>query len=322
MKRSLAKFAMTGALTGILGFALVPLGSLTGPVLIQQAQASEIKFIVNGLPITSYDIARRTAFMKLQNKRGNLRSQAEDEMIRQALVTAEMKRVGIRISDAQVEEAFKNFAKGNRMSTRQMSGILGQAGVTAKHFKEFIRAQMGFGQAAQIRSRRGSAGNSDTTRRDAVRAMLQSNDKPTATEYLLQEIIFVVPAKDRKSQLAKRKREAQNLRNRYAGCSSARGLAKGLVDVTVRDMGRFIAQELPSTWAKEVKKLSEGKATSVKTTPRGVEFVGVCRTRTVSDDRVAELTFDEQQLTSASSDKTGNESYIAELRKNAKIIKR
>lgn len=321
MKKRLARFAMKSALIGILGFALIPLQSLTGPQIVQQAQASEIKFIVNGIPVTSYDIARRTAFMKLQNKRGNLRSQAEDEMIRQALVTAEVKRVGIRISDAQVEDAYKNFAKGNRMSTSQMSKILGQAGVTSKHFKEFIRAQMGFGQAAQIRSRRSSS-NNDTTRRDAVRAMLQSNNKPTSTEYLLQEIIFVVPAKDRKSQLGKRKREAQNMRNRYNGCASARSLAKGLVDVTVRDMGRFIAQELPSTWAKEVKKLSEGKATSVKTTSRGVEFVGVCRTRTVSDDRVAELTFDEQKLTGASSDTTGNEAYIAELRKNAKIIKR
>lgn len=318
MKNRLA----TLALTGILGFAFLPVGSLVTPVIHQQAAASEIKYIVDGIPITSYDIARRTAFMKLQNKRGNLRNKAVEEMINQALVTAEIKRVGIRISNAQVEDAYKNFAKGNRMSTSQMSKILGQAGVTAKHFKAFIRAQMGFGQVAQMRSRRNGKNSSDNTRRDAVRAMLQSNNKPSATEYILQEVIFVVPAKDRKSLLGKRKREAQNMRNRYTGCSSARSLAKGLVDVTVRDMGRFIAQELPSTWSKEVKKLTEGKATSVKTTARGVEFVGVCRTRTVSDDRVAELTFDEQKLTSASGDKTGNEAYIAELRKNAKIIKR
>ena len=319
MRKRLASLA----LTGILGFAFIPMGSLVSPLPFQQAQASEIKYIVNGIPVTSYDIARRTAFMKLQNKRGNLRSKAEEEMIRQALVTSEVRRVGIRISDAQVEEAFKNFAKGNRLSTSQMSKILAQAGVTAKHFKDFIRAQMGFGQAAQLRGRRSGSNSSDTKRRQAVRAMLQSSNKPTATEYLLQEIIFVVPAKDRKSQLNKRKREAQNMRNRYTGCSSARTLAKGLVDVTVRDMGRFIAQELPSTWSKQVKTLSEGQATPVKTTPRGIEFVGVCRTRTVSDDRVAELTFDEQKLTSASTtDETGNEAYIAELRKNATIIKR
>ena len=36
------------------------------------AAASEIKYIVNNVPITSYDIQRRAAFMKLQRRKGNL----------------------------------------------------------------------------------------------------------------------------------------------------------------------------------------------------------------------------------------------------------
>lgn len=308
------------ALAGILGFATLPMIAVSTPTY-QQVQASEIRYIVNNIPVTSYDIARRAAFMKLQGKRGNLTQQANDEMIRQALVMSEVQRVGIRITDQQVESSFQNFAKGNKLTGKQLSTILNQAGVTPAHFKEFIRAQMAFGQAAQLRQRRASNSADGNAKRDAVRAMLQSNNKPTATEYLLQEIIFVVPANERSKNLSKRKREAEAMRSRYSGCESGKVLARGLVDVVVRDMGRFIAQELPSNWADDVKKLSEGKATQVKTTARGAEFVGVCRTRTVSDDRVAELTFQEQELTSQG-DKTANEDYIAELRAKARIIKR
>ena len=50
---------------------------------------------------------------------------------------------------------------------------------------------------------------------DAVQRMLQQGgEKPTATEYMLQQVIFVVPASERKASLAKRKREAEAMRAR------------------------------------------------------------------------------------------------------------
>ena len=41
------------------------------------ASASEIKYIVNNVPITSYDIQRRAAFIRLQRAKGN----ASEQMI-------------------------------------------------------------------------------------------------------------------------------------------------------------------------------------------------------------------------------------------------
>ena len=60
------------------------------------AAASEIKVIVNRIPITTYDIQRRAAFMKLQRRKGNLNELAEEEMIDQALRLGEAQRLGIR----------------------------------------------------------------------------------------------------------------------------------------------------------------------------------------------------------------------------------
>ena len=302
------------------GLALVIAASPASTVFFSTtAAASEIAVIVNSKPITSYDIQRRAAFMKLQRRKGNLNEQAEQELIDQALRTTEAQRLGIRVTDEQVDTAYNNFAKSNKMTIKQLDGIMAQSGVTKSHFKEFIRAQMSWNQALGARSRRDSSKMSE---QDVVRRMLQQGGaKPSATEYMLQQVIFVVPASER-GNMAKRKREAEAMRARFNGCNNTREFAKGLLDVTVKDLGRKLAPELPPDWAEQIKNTKVGGATAVRETQVGIEFIGICSSREVSDDRVAKLTF---QAEGAEDDKAGEElskKYTAELREKATIVKR
>lgn len=282
------------------------------------AAASEIKVIVNRTPITSYDIQRRAAFMKLQRRPGNVNALAEEEMIDQTLRLAEAQRLGIRITDDQVDNAYNNFAKSNKMTVKQLDGIMAQTGVTKSHFKEFIRAQMSWSQALGARGRSGNR----MTEQDVVRRMLQQGGaKPTATEYMLQQVIFVVPASER-GNMAKRKREAEAMRARFNGCNSTREFAKGLLDVTVKDLGRKLAPELPPDWAEQIKNTKVGGATGVRETQTGIEFIGICSSREVSDDRVARLTFQTEGAEGDKSSEDLSKKYTAELREKAKIVKR
>jgi len=278
--------------------------------------ASEVKYVVNGIPVTSYDIQRRAAFLKLQNKKGNLTKLAGDEMVDQALRAAEIKRLNIRITDQAVDQAFARFAESNKMSPKQMGEILDKMGVTERHFKDFIRSQMGWSQALSARNR---AQGGSLSEQEVVRKMLERGGaKPTATEYMLQQVIFVVPPAERKSTLGARKREAEAMRARFVGCDSTRQFAKGLIDVTVRDLGRYIATDLPNDWADAIKNTKAGQATAVRETDRGLEFIGVCSSREVSDDRVAKSVF--QAEAAAKGDDELDKNYMAELRKRAKIV--
>ncbi|WP_367715183.1 peptidylprolyl isomerase [Nitratireductor sp. GISD-1A_MAKvit] len=282
------------------------------------ALATEIRYVVNNAPITSYDIDRRVAFLKLQREGGNLRQKATDQMIEQALKLQEMQRRKVNIPNEMVNQAYARFASGNRMSTSQLNSVLAQSGVTAEHFKEFIRSQIGWGRVMQMRS--SSAGK--LSEQDVVAKMLeQGGNKPSATEYMLQQVIFVVPSGERSSLLGKRKREAQAMRGRFNGCDSTREFAKGLIDVTVRDLGRVLEPELPGDWKDQIKKTSPGNATGVRETDRGVEFIGVCSTREVSDDRVAQMVFQNEGAGNEATEKASEE-YLAELRKNARISQR
>ena len=283
------------------------------------AQASEIRYIVNKEAITTYDIQRRAAFLRLQNKRGNLQQIAAEEMIDQTVRNAEAKRLNINISDEQVAGAYERFARSNRMSSAQMDQMLNQSGVTKAHFREFIRSQMRWSQVLSRANRSGGR----MSEQDVVRRMLdQGGAKPTATEYLLQQVIFVVPAAERGAKLGVRKREADALRQRFRSCETTREFAKGLIDVTVRDLGRVLAPELPPDWEKEVKAARVGSATTVRETERGVEFIGICSTREVSDDRVAQMVFGAEQQGSDDDMDKASKKLTDELRAKAQIVRR
>lgn len=301
---------------GIIGLALL-LGMGTGPLALTPVQASEIKVVVNDEAVTSYDIARRAAFLKLQRRSGSLTQIATDEMIDEALKRAAVRQAGIRIPDRVVDDAFANFARRNKLSTSQMTQILNQAGVTAAHFKEFIRLQIGWGQTVQLRSRRSQ---SLMNEQDVVAKMLeQGGPKPTSTEYILQQVIFVVPEGQR-SKLSARRTEASNMRARVNNCNDTLTLAAGLRDVAVRDLGRVLELQLPQDWADEVSGLQTGQTTKTKDTDRGVEFIVVCRARSVNDDRVAQLEFSTESLESSGGDL--GEKYLQELRDSATIKRR
>jgi peptidyl-prolyl cis-trans isomerase SurA len=301
------------------GFALLLAATFVSvTVMTPPAFASEIKYVVNDIPVTSGDIAHRAAFLKLQRKKGD----AAQEMIDQTLRMAEAKRLGIRVSDAQVEAAYQRFASSNKMQLSQLDGVMEKSGVSKGHFKEFIRAQMAWNQALTARYRSGD-GTGAVSEQDLVRKMLEKGGaKPSATEYMLQQVIFVVPAAERSATLAKRKREADAMRARFNGCSTTHEFAKGLIDVTVRDLGRVLAPQLPADWAEQIKATKVGGATVTRETERGVEFIGICSSREVSDDKVAQMVF---QNEGSGGDKNADElskKYVNELKAKARIVKR
>lgn len=297
---------------------LVAAAPMTMALPVAPAAASEIRYVVNGVPVTSYDIERRVAFLRLQRRNATAKLAAE-EMIDQALRSAEMKRSRVNISESQVDNAYARFAANNKMKPAQMDQILAQTGVTKGHFKEYIRVQMGWGQLLQAKYRQ----TGTLSEQDVVRKMLQKGgSKPTATEYMLQQVIFVVPTAERKSALGKRKREAEAMRARFAGCAQTREFAKGLLDVSVRDLGRVLAPELPPDWADAIKSTKPGSATGVRETERGVEFIGVCSSREVSDDRVAQMVFQSEAAKDSNETDEFSKKYTEELRKKAKITQR
>ena len=311
--RLLAAFAVTGAVS-----VFAPADLSLAPQAARAA--SEVAVVVNGQPVTTYQIRQRAAFLKLRREGGNLTSKATDELIDETLKMQEARRRGIKIPDQAVDEAFANFAKQNKLTTAQLTEVLSRAGFSAQGFKDYIRAQMSWGQAVQASLRR----NETVSEQEAVQRMLaQGGKKPTTTEYTLEQVIFVVPQSERGAKLSLRKREAEGMRGRLRSCPDAYDIAKQLRDVTVRDLGRVAAPELPALWKDAIESTSVGKTTPVKETDRGAEFIMVCNSREVSDDMSAAMVFRSRDLAELGKGESGPDKELLEkLKKNAKIVRK
>lgn len=290
-----------------------------GAVSVQPAfaQSSEIRYVVNNQVVTNNDIQRRAAFLRLQQRSGNLQQEAGEEMVDQMLRMREAQRLNISISDSEVDDSYQRFAASNNISTGQLDQMLAQSGVTRNHFRDYIRAQMSWGRALQARMRAENEGDE----RAAVERMLDhEGERPSATEYMLQQVIFVVPEAERSARLGERRREAEAMRQRFTGCDTTREFATGLIDVTVRDLGRVLEPELPPDWESHITSTSAGNATAVRDTERGVEFIGICSAREVSDDRVAQMVLETEA--GGESMQELSEKYTGELREAAQIVQR
>lgn len=304
---------------------IVAVAALAASVAIepsyQQAQAaSQIAAVVNKTPITSSDVARRVAFLRLQRQKGDNKT-ALNQLVEEALKRDEIARVKMSVSTDDVEKAFARFAASNKLSPEQMTSILSQAGVGADHFKGYIAVQMSWPRLVNSRFG-GNRGRMSSE--DLVKRMMENNgQKPVTTEYFLQQIIFVVPDSKRKAILGKRKSEAENSRGKFPGCDQAKQFAATMLDVSVRDLGRVLAPELPEEWKPLIEKASSG-TTSTLVTPRGVEFLAICNQRQVSDDHAAEVVFRAEDL--GKQQETGKnpneEKYLEELRNKAQIAYR
>lgn len=307
------KFPAIFRLTGLLLALAVALPvSVAGTTAVRAA--SQIKIIVNKQAITSVDIARRVAFLKLQRTGGNLGQKAREQLTDEALKLQEAARIRVLASDAEVNAAFERFAASNKLSVKQMSQVLNQAGVTPKHFKNYIRVQMSWPRVV------GAISGGGMSTQDLVSKMLERGDsnKASTTEYILQQVIFVVPASKRsKSVLNARKREADQLRGRISGCDSTTSVITGLRDVSLRQLGRIMQPQLPPDWKPLIERAGAGSTTSTRVTERGVEFIVICSAKTVSDDKAAELVFRSENDEAGESEEA--KKYLSELRKRSVI---
>jgi len=277
-----------------------------------------IRILVNNEPITNSEIQRRVKFRQLRRIKATA-AEAEQELIDELLKLQEARERNVLASDAQVNQAFENFSKGNRTTAARMATQLDQFGVGAAHFKQYIRAQMSWNRAVAGKYQSDNAQNSQSKALFELRK--SGSAKPETTEYLLQQIIFVIPQDKRAALMKNRKAEALAFQQRYGGCDTAIDLAKQLRDVSVKSLGRLMLPELPPNWSDDIQKTAVGATTAPKETEKGVELIAVCKARVVSDDRAAQVVSQSQAFDKLEQEADGAaDSYLAELRKSAVII--
>lgn len=284
------------------------------------AGGSEVKVVVNGTVITNGDIAKRMNFLRVQHQKGDLAKMAQDQLVTEALKRQEIQRVRMSVTTDDVDSAFGRFAASNKMTTAQLSDVLGKTGVTVDHFKSYIAISMSWPRVVNARFGASSRISND----DLVTRMTENKTKPVTTEYFLKQIVFVVPTAKRNAILNARKAEAEASRSKFPGCDQAKVFAATMRDVSVQDLGRILAPEIPEIWKPLLEKAS-GNTTSPVVTDRGVEYIAICSQRQVNDDVAAAAVFRAEDIGKSNAQQgvsANDKKYMDELRSKAQIVYR
>jgi len=298
---------MQRALTALV-FAILMMLGVAAPVI-----AAGVRVTVNETPISDVQISQRARLLGLERHGGNLTKAATDELINEALKMQEAKRLKITVTDAQVDAAYLNVARGLKISQDKLTQIMVAAGAGPTTLRDRIRATLAFNQITQ---------SVITPRVQFSEASLAKQAEAKVTpansyDYILKEVLFVTPGG---KGAAGRIGDANRYRARYKGCDSAVALSESFRDAAVTDVGRRHATQLAAPIAAELGKLPVGGITKPRVEAGGVSMLAIC-----AKEHAKDLTFITNQLRQSEGNnglQAETDKYLADLRAKAKIITR
>lgn len=274
---------------------------------------TSIRILVNDDPITNVDVEERTRMIKLFSGGQQGEKAAIDQLITERLMLQEAERQRVVISDADVDAEIASRAGSANMTAAQFGQALRQAGID-RTFRSFIHANLSW--ASIVRSRfRATVNITDLDVAAALTGRETPQDDQTATEYLLQRIVFVVPAGSGQSVTAQRRQEANAFRSAFQGCDHSLEQAAGNPAIVVNQPTRH--ESLPSALQAEVDALEVGGITQPETTQNGVQMFAVCAKREITGRTEAEAEV-RQELSSERGQLLARR-YLRDLRSDAVI---
>lgn len=279
-----------------------------------------IRVIVNDTPITDYDISQRARLITLTQRKSASAAKklAKEELIDDQVKLGEAQRMGVDVSQSEIDNAYANIARNVKMSPAQLNKALRSGGVKPETLKARLKAQLAWRRI--VRSR--FSGNIDVNESDIIAALKKTDeeDRKKSVEYDLKRIIVVVPKSSSGGFKSKRKRESNQIRSAFNNCENPGAVLSKYSEVVVQPIGRRLETELPGNMRDEISALEPGKLTKPSTTPVGFEMIAVCGKREIASD-IAVRTELENELR-AKEGENRSRRYLLEIRRRATIIYR
>lgn len=240
-----------------------------------RGEAQYVAVVVNGEPITNYDIEQRTKLIQLSTRKTPPRKEVMDELIDEKLKHQLVRRYNIPDLSKDVDNAFTNMARRMRASPKQFTEQLAKSGLGTETIKSRIKAELIWSQI--VRSRHQSSfqfSDRDIEARLGTRPPEESG--VAGFDYTLRPILFIVPRGSPQAAYEARRREAEALRGRVQSCDQGIVLARGLRDVAVRTPVVRSSAQLDPALRDVLEKTEIGRLTPPELTIQGIEVHALC----------------------------------------------
>ncbi len=313
---------------------VLALGILTGLLSIAPLAAQTVQRViatVNDDPITVYDLNQRVRFTMLTSRIRNsakLKQVILKSLVNERLQMQAASRLGITISDEEVNTTLNGLAKRNRISLKRLKAVLKSRGVRAKTLEEKIRAELAWREVIRRKFRRlVSVGNSDielelsrAKKKGKVRknAGEKADRKSAATRFELMKFLFQFTQGRTQEEVKSRIQEAVRMRAAFKTCKRSRAIARRLHAVKVTHVKSITDDKLKEPVRSLLLKTPAGKMTPPSLAGNGVELIAVCNRHDIRNKENTLRKSVEQKLLNQQFGRFSQQ-YLRDLRRDAII---
>jgi len=298
---------------------LLFLALASGLMLIGTAaplQAQNIVVMVNGDPITDFDIEQRSKLDTLTGQKNVTRQGVIDELIDEKVKIKEGKKYGVDPGVSDIDQSYSGMASRMRISPDQLNKSLEVKGIRPEALKNRIRAEIVWTSLVRGRYKeRLQVGERDVA--NAVQAQGGEKLQIEGTEYKMQPIVLIVPHGSPQATIEARHKEAEMYRARVTSCAEANSLFRSTPNAAIRDSVTKTTADLPEPLRKVLDDTPIGHLTPPEITKQGIQMVVLCARNptTIDTPKKREI---REKMYSEKFEKT-SKTYLTELRKAAMI---
>jgi peptidyl-prolyl cis-trans isomerase SurA len=258
----------------------VILGCATALILMgceSPLRAQTVAVMVNGEPITDYDIEQRGKLITLSTHKPTDRKQVIDELIDEKVKIREGKKFGIEPSVADIDQTYAAMSARMRISADQLTKSLESQGIRPDTLKSRMKADMVWTNLVRGRFKE-SLQISEKDVAAATAAEVKGDEKPDTQsfEYKMQPIVLIVPRGSEPAAVETRRKEAEALRSRIQTCDEANAFFKSMQNAAIQGAVTKTSADMPASLRELLDGTPIGHLTPPEVTKQGVEMVALC----------------------------------------------
>ena len=280
------------------------------------SQAQTVAVMVNGEPITNYDIDQRMKLTFLTTHKPAVRQDVINELIDEKVKIKEGKKFGVDPTSADIDQSYAAMSSRMRITTDQLTKSLESQGIRPDTLKARMKAEMVWTSLVRGRYKESlQVGEKDV----AAAVQVSGDDKLSADafEYKMQPIVLIVPRGSAADAVEARRKEAEALRNRVQTCDEANSLFKSMQNAAIREIVTKTSADIPAVLRELLDKTPVGHLTPPEVTKQGVEMVALCARNPTTVDTPKKKEMREKMFLQKYEAKS--KAYLQEVRKASMI---
>ena len=277
--------------------------------------AQSVAVMVNGDPITSYDIEQRTKLNFLTTHKQMPRDEVVNELIDEKVKIKEAKKFGVDPTSTDIEQSYGSMASRMRITSDQLTKSLESQGIRPDTLKSRIKAEMVWTSLVRGRFKE----SLQVGEKDVAAAAQEGGEQAQveAFEYKMQPIVLIVPKGSAPAVIELRRKEADALRERVQTCDEANSYFKSMQNAAIRDTVTRTSADIPGPLREVLDKTPIGHLTAPEITKQGVEMVALCGRKPTTIDSPKKKEIRDKMY--AQKYEAKSKAYLQEVRKAAMI---